>query len=76
MREERDFEFSGNSTGSKRREANAGEVQSLFSVSTLAAAFWISWKLFTELLGHPDNKELQKSSIEVTNPWTSFSAII
>ena len=65
-----------NLTGSQWREAKTGEIWSLLLVliRTLAAAFWISWRLFREFVRQPNNKELQSSHLEVKNAWTSFSA--
>ena len=65
-----------NFTGSQCREAKTGVIWFLLlvPVSTHAAAFGTSWRLFTDLLGHPDNIELHQSSLEVPNAWTSFSA--
>src|SRR4029434_5327884 len=63
-------------TGRQCREASTGEMCSYFLVlvSVRAAAFCISWRLFIELMLHPDRRALQESSREVINAWISFSA--
>src|SRR4029434_7409663 len=63
-------------TGSQCREASTGVMCSYFVVlvSVRAAAFCISWRLFIELMLHPDRRALQQSSREVINAWISFSA--
>ena len=42
-------------------------------VTSLAAAFWIRCSLSSSHDGNPKSTELQLSSLEVTNAWTSFS---
>lgn len=37
------------------------------SLRTRVEVFWISWRLYRELFGHPDNSELQESIQEVTH---------
>ena len=63
-------------TGSQCSEANTGVMCSLLFVlvRTRAAAFWTSCRVFNDFLLEPDNKELQKSSRDVTKAWTSLSA--
>jgi len=51
------------------REDKTVEIGShlLVLIRTLAAALWISWRLFRDVLGQLSNKELQSSNLEVAN---------
>lgn len=61
-----------NFTGSWSRETKTWEMQSLLVefVDTLAAAFWINWRIFSELFGHPAKMPLQWCNLDVTKAWT------
>ncbi len=54
------------------RESRKRDIPVL--VSTRAVAIWINCRLFKDFMVHPDSKEFQQSSLEVTNSWTNFSA--
>ena len=59
--EEKNLKFYSKFNWGQWSEAKTGETWSLLLVliRTLAAAFWISWRLFREYVGQPNNKELQ-----------------
>jgi len=44
---------------SEESRGRRGASWELPQQATLAAAFWISWRLFREYVGQPNNKELQ-----------------